>query len=44
MIRIASPFDFTKALMLGLGPMKVASMAPENSASVAAPPALKIEA
>ena len=43
MIRRASPFDFTKALIVGLGPMKVASMAPENRASVAAPPALKIE-
>ena len=28
MIRIASPFDFTKALTAGLGPMYVASMAP----------------
>ena len=42
-MRRASPFDFTKPLMVGLGPMKVASMAPENRASVAAPPALKIE-
>ena len=40
-MRIASPFDLEKALMAGLGPMKVASMAPENRASVAAPPALK---
>src|SRR5918911_577054 len=28
--------------MLGLGPMNVASMAPENRASVAAPPALNV--
>ena len=41
-IRSASPLDLTKALMAGLGPMNVASMAPESSDSIAAGPALKV--
>ena len=41
-IRMESPLDLTKELMAGLGPMKVASMAPESRASIAAGPALKV--
>ena len=41
-MRTASPFDCANALMAGLGPMNVASIAPPNSASTAAGPALKI--
>ncbi len=40
-MRTASPFDFTKLLIAGLGPMNVASMAPALRASIAAGPALK---
>jgi hypothetical protein len=42
MIRMASPSDWAKALMAGFGPMNVASMASENSASVASGPALNV--
>ncbi len=41
-IRIASPFDFTKALMAGLGPMKLASRPSEKIASIAWGPALNV--
>ena len=41
-IRSASPFDWAKPLIAGLGPMNVASIAPESSASIASPPALKL--
>jgi hypothetical protein len=41
-MRSASPLLLTKALMAGLGPMYVASIAPANSASTAAGPALKV--
>ena len=40
-MRSASPFDWAKPLIAGLGPMNVASIAPESSASIASPPALK---
>ena len=43
-IRIATPFDFAYALMAGLGPMNAASIAPDRSASLAAGPALKVDA
>lgn len=38
----AWPCDCAHPLMAGLGPTKVASTAPENSASIASPPALKV--
>ena len=41
MIRTA-PFDFAYALIAGLGPMYVASIAPESSASEADEPALNV--
>ena len=41
-MRTASPFDCAYALIAGLGPMNVASIAPPKSASTAAGPALKI--
>ena len=42
MILIAEPLLWVHALIAGLGPMNVASMAPEFSASIAAGPALKV--
>ena len=42
MIRIASPFDLAKALMARAGADEGGVDGPENSASVAAPPALKM--
>ncbi len=42
MIRTASPSDCAKALIAGLGPMNVMSMAPLNIASTASVPALKV--
>ena len=41
-MRSASPSDWAKPLIAGLGPMNVASMAPENRASIASVPALKV--
>ena len=41
-MRMAWPLDLMNALMAGLGPMKLASMAFEKSASVASGPALKV--
>ena len=42
MMRIASPCDLANALIAGFGPMYVASIAPERSASTAAGPALNV--
>ena len=42
-MRMASPFDFWKALIAGFGPMNVASIESANSASTASGPALKVE-
>ncbi len=42
-IRNASPSDWANPLIAGLGPMNVASIAPDSSASIASPPALKCE-
>ena len=41
-MRSASPSDWAKPLMAGLGPMKLASMASAKSASIASGPALKV--
>ena len=42
MTRIASPWDWTKALVVGLGPTNVASIELERIAVMASPPALKV--
>ena len=42
MIFSAVPLEVAQPLMAGFGPMYVASMAPEKSASMAAGPALKV--
>ncbi len=41
-MRIASPFDFWKALTAGLGPTNAASIESANSASTASGPALNV--
>jgi hypothetical protein len=42
MIRSAEPLLWAQPVMAGFGPMYVASMAPENSASIADGPALNV--
>src|SRR5207302_8003244 len=42
MTRIAEPCDWTNALVVGLGPTKVASTEPDRMAVTASPPALNV--